>query len=148
MSRAVIPANGHAIDSRSGHTGEVATDERLRCVIVDDNLDFVIAASRLLARQGIAVVGVAHSISDGLRCIENAEPAVILVDIDLGLENGFDLVELLDRNGTTAAAPVILISTHAEEDFADMVAASSALAFLPKSDLSGDAIREALGIPE
>jgi DNA-binding NarL/FixJ family response regulator len=129
------------------HNGGVSLDERLRCVIVDDNLDFVIAASRLLARQGIAVVGVAHSISDGLLCIEKAEPAVILVDIDLGPENGFDLVEQLDRN-TTSAAPVILISTHGAEDFADMVAASSAVAFVPKSELSGAAIREALGIPE
>jgi DNA-binding NarL/FixJ family response regulator len=128
------------------HNGQVSLEERLRCVIVDDNLDFVIAASRLLARQGIAVVGVAHSISDGLRCIEKAEPAVVLVDIDLGSENGFDLVEQLGRNSTTA--PVILISTHAAEDFADMVAASSAVAFVPKSDLSGAAIREALGIPE
>jgi DNA-binding NarL/FixJ family response regulator len=130
------------------HTRGVSPDERLRCVIVDDNLDFVIAASRLLAHQGIAVVGVAHTISEGLRCIENAKPAVILVDIDLGAENGFDLVEQLDRNGTSAVAPVILISTHAEEDFADMVAGSSATAFVPKSDLSGDTIREALGIPE
>jgi hypothetical protein len=43
-------------------------DKRLRWVIVDDHLDFQIAASRLLARQGIAVVGVASSIADGLRC--------------------------------------------------------------------------------
>jgi CheY-like chemotaxis protein len=123
----------------------VSSEERLRCVIVDDNLDFQIAASRLLARQGIAVVGVANSIADGLRCIEKAQPAVILVDIDLGGENGFDLVDQLDRSG---AAPVIFISTHAEEDFADVVAASSAVGFLAKSNLSGAAIREALGIPE
>lgn len=133
---------------RARHTGEVSTDDRLRCVIVDDNLDFQIAASRLLARQGIAIVGVASSIAEGLRCIEKAEPAVILVDIDLGVENGFELVEQLDRNATGAAAPVILISTHAGEDFADMVEASSAVGFLAKSDLSGDAIREALGITE
>ena len=43
---------------------------------------------------------------------------------------------------------MILISTHAEEDFADMVAASPAVAFLAKSELSGSAIRAALGIPE
>ena len=141
-------ASGDVGGVRMNHTGGVLPDERLRCVIVDDNLDFVIAASRLLAHQGIAVVGVAHTISEGLRCIENAKPAVVLVDIDLGPENGFDLVEQLDRNGATVAAPVILISTHAEEDFADMVAASPAAAFLPKSDLSGGAIREALGIPD
>jgi DNA-binding NarL/FixJ family response regulator len=126
----------------------MSTDERLRCVIVDDNLDFLIAAAQLLARQGIAVVGVGHSISDGLRCIENAKPEVILVDIDLGPENGFDLVEQLNRDRPTVAAPVILISAHAEEDFAEMVAASAAVAFLPKSALSGAAIREALGMPE
>ena len=144
----VIPVSGHAIGSRLRDTGGVSTDERLRCVIVDDNIDFLIAAARLLARQGIAVVGVGQSISDGLRCIENAKPEVILVDIDLGPENGFDLVEQLHRNRPAVGAPVILISTHAEEDFAEMVAASSAVAFLPKSALSGSAIREALGMPE
>ena len=144
----VIPVSGHAIGSRLRDTGGVSTDERLRCVIVDDNIDFLIAAARLLARQGIAVVGVGQSISDGLRCIENAKPEVILVDIDLGPENGFDLVEQLHRNGPAVGAPVIFISTHAEEDFAEMVAATSAVAFLPKSGLSGAAIREALGMPE
>src|ERR1700756_2664619 len=103
-SHPVIPANRHAIEFPARHTGGVPTDERLRCVIVDDNLDFQIAASRLLARQGIAIVGGASSIADGLRCIENADPAVILVDIDLGGENGFDLVEQLDRNATTGVA--------------------------------------------
>jgi hypothetical protein len=35
----------------------------------------------------------------------------------------------------------ILISTHSEEDFADLIADSPAAAFLSKSDLSADAIR-------
>ena len=42
--------------------------------------------------------------------------------------------------------PTILISTHAEEDFAELVAASPALAFIPKAVLSGNAIRDALGL--
>ena len=40
-----------------------------------------------------------------------------------------------------AQARVILISTYAEDDFADMIADSPALSFLPKSGLSGAAIR-------
>ncbi len=43
--------------------------------------------------------------------------------------------------------PAILISTHAEEDFAELVAASSALAFIPKAALSGAAIRDASDVP-
>jgi hypothetical protein len=41
--------------------------------------------------------------------------------------------------------PTILISTHSEEDFADLISASPALAFIPKAALSGAAIRDALG---
>jgi CheY-like chemotaxis protein len=118
--------------------------ERTRCVIVDDNRDFLDAAARLLEHQGISVVAVATSSAEGLQCVENLRPDVTLVDIDLGEESGFDVVEQLHRNGSGAAVPTILISTHAEEDFAELVAASPALAFIPKASLSGAAIRDAL----
>jgi hypothetical protein len=39
---------------------------------------------------------------------------------------------------------VILISTHAQEDFADLIAESPALGFIPKVTLSVAAIRELL----
>ena len=41
-----------------------------------------------------------------------------------------------------SAASVILISTYAERDFADLIADSPAAGFLSKASLSGDAIRE------
>jgi CheY-like chemotaxis protein len=120
--------------------------ERLRCVIVDDNPDFLDAAARLLERQGIDVVGVARSRSAGRNCVETLQPDVTLVDIDLGRECGFDFVEELHRSTPGATPPVILISTHAEQDFAELIAASPAVAFLAKSALSGSAIREVLGL--
>jgi hypothetical protein len=43
------------------------------------------------------------------------------------------------------APSVILISTHSEHDFADMIANSPALGFLPKFALSPAAIRELVG---
>ena len=119
--------------------------ERTRCVIVDDNRDFLDAAAQLLEHQGISVVAVATSSAEGLQCIEELRPDVALVDIDLGEESGFDVVEQLHRNGS-GAVPAILISTHAEEDFAELVAASAALAFIPKAALSGGAIRDVVGL--
>jgi CheY-like chemotaxis protein len=119
--------------------------ERLRCGIVDDNSDFLDAAARLLEQHGISVVGMARSGSAGVRCVEALRPDVALVDIDLGGESGFDVAERCEERGLTADAPVILISTHAEEDFAELVATSPATAFLPKSALSGAAIRDLLG---
>ena len=90
------------------------------------------------------MVAVATSSAEGLRRVIDLQPDVILVDIDLGEESGFDVVEQLHRNRSGASVPTILISTHAEDDFAELVAASSALAFIPKAALSGAAIRDAL----
>jgi hypothetical protein len=42
---------------------------------------------------------------------------------------------------------VILISTHAEEQFAELIAASPAVGFLAKADLSADAIMALLSDP-
>ncbi len=119
--------------------------ERLQCVIIDDNRDFVDAAARLLEQQNISVVGVAGSSSEALQCLQAVRPDVTLVDIELGAESGFELVEQLNRISPTA--PVILISTHAEQDLAELIAASPAVAFLPKAILSAGAIREVLGRP-
>ena len=115
-------------------------------MIVDDNRDFLDAASRLLEHQGIHVVAVATSSDEGLQHIKELRPDVTLVDIDLGEESGFDVVEKIQRNGFGADVPTILISTHEEDDFAELVAASPARAFIPKADLSGAAIRAVLGL--
>jgi CheY-like chemotaxis protein len=141
-----FPASCHAIGPPLPHTELVGLIERTRCVIVDDNRDFLDAATRLLEHQGINVVAVAMSSAEGLQCVKDLQPDVTLVDIDLGEESGFDLVEKLHRNGFGAEMPTILISTHAEEDFAELVSASPAVAFIPKDALSGVAIRDALGL--
>jgi hypothetical protein len=43
---------------------------------------------------------------------------------------------------------VILISTHAEDDFAELIADSPAAGFISKSELSADAIHRLLGQSE
>ena len=65
-----------------------------------------------------------------------------LVDVGLGVESGFEVVERLDRAGSPAPSSVILISTHAEQDFADMIATSPAIGFLSKSALTLRAISD------
>jgi two-component system nitrate/nitrite response regulator NarL len=109
----------------------------LRCLIVDDNPEFLQAATRLLEGQCLEIVGVASSSAEAVEQARALRPAVVLVDVKLGDENGFDLVGQL-------AGPVILISTYAERDFSDMVAESPALGFLSKSRLTAGAIEELL----
>jgi hypothetical protein len=42
---------------------------------------------------------------------------------------------------------VILVSTHVEEDYAELISASPVAGFLPKTRLSALAIRDLLGLP-
>jgi DNA-binding NarL/FixJ family response regulator len=116
----------------------------LRCVIVDDNPAVLRAASALLDGQGISVVGVAATGDEAVSLMEELEPDVILVDIVLGRESGFDLVRRLVQRVDTAGSRTILISTHAGADFAQLIESSPAIGFLPKSDLSARAIRRLL----
>jgi DNA-binding NarL/FixJ family response regulator len=117
----------------------------LRCLIVDDSSQFLAAARGLLEREGLAVVGVASTGAEALRKVTELRPDVTLVDIDLGDQSGFDVVRLLNRDADVAAARMILISTHAEDDYAELIAASPAAGFLPKTALSAAAIRALLG---
>jgi DNA-binding NarL/FixJ family response regulator len=118
----------------------------LRCLIVDDSLRFLDAARGLLEGQGVMVVGQASSSAEALRRAEELRPDVTLLDIDLGGESGLELARRLQDQAGPAAAPVILISTHAEQDYAELIAASPAIGFLPKTGLSADAIRDLLAV--
>ena len=117
----------------------------LRCLLVDDNETFLKAASLLLEREGVTVVGVASSIADALRQARALRPEVILVDIGLGDESGFDLARLLAQDGQGGSAEVILISTGAEADYTELIAESPAAGFLAKSELSARGISRILG---
>ncbi|MCW2653334.1 MAG: chemotaxis protein CheY [Mycobacterium sp.] len=122
--------------------------EPVRCLIVDDSPDFLAAAATFLEQDGFTVVGVASTIAETLRSAEILRPNVMLVDVYLGGESGFDLAEQLHRGGCCPRSAVILTSTHNLQDFAEMVATSPAVGFLPKMALSPGAIRELLAAPE
>jgi DNA-binding NarL/FixJ family response regulator len=114
---------------------------KLRCLIVDDSSSFLEAAQALLEREGLSVAGVASSGAEALSRAAELRPDVVLVDISLGKESGFEVASRLVENSEDGGSTVILISTHAEADFADLIATSPAIGFLPKSELSADAIR-------
>ena len=114
-----------------------------RCLIVDDNSLFLDAATELLDREGVDVVATASTSADAIRLVGELRPDVALVDIDLGQEDGFELARRLS-NGQPASAKVILVSTHSGEELGDLIAASPALGFIPKTRLSAQTIHDLL----
>jgi DNA-binding NarL/FixJ family response regulator len=139
-----IPASRNAEAPYRGHPDRMF----LRSMLVDDNDAFLEAASVLLEREGVMIVGVASNTAEALRQARALRPDVILVDIGLGDESGFDLARLLTRDGQggqKVRAEVILISSYAETDYAQLIAESPAAGFLAKSELSARAIGRILG---
>ncbi|MDX6412514.1 MAG: hypothetical protein QOE91_2030 [Gaiellaceae bacterium] len=113
----------------------------IRCLIVDDNHSFLGAARVLLEREGLTVAGVATTGDEALREAEALRPDVVLVDISLGEESGFDLARRLVHDDPVNQTVVVLISTRAEADIVDLLADSPAAGFVPKADLSASEIR-------
>jgi two-component system nitrate/nitrite response regulator NarL len=115
----------------------------LSCLLVDDSTQFLEAASKLLERQGLAVVGVASTSAEGLARVRELEPDVTIVDVDLNGESGFDLAWQLAAT-SDGSRSTILTSTRGESDLAELVAVTPVLGFISKLDLSAGAIRDLL----
>jgi DNA-binding NarL/FixJ family response regulator len=116
----------------------------LRCLIVDDSPGFREAMRALLEAQGLEVVGGAGSAAEAFAQIGELRPDVALIDIDLGGESGLALAQRVHDDAAYAVTKVILISTHDEGDFADLIEATPAVGFLSKTELSAATIRRTL----
>jgi CheY-like chemotaxis protein len=109
----------------------------LRILIVDDSPHFLTAARGVLEQDGITVAGVASTSAEAIQLARELRPDGILVDIDLGEESGLDLAR---EFASSEAGPVILISAYPESELADLIAASPAVGFVSKSELSASAV--------
>ena len=110
---------------------------KLRILIVDDSRHFLNAARGALEQDGITVVGVASTSAEALQLARELRLDGILIDVDLGDESGLDLARAF---AAIEAVPVVLISAYPESELADLIAASPAVGFMSKSDLSASAI--------
>jgi DNA-binding NarL/FixJ family response regulator len=113
-----------------------------RCVIVDDDNAFIDVARALLEREGVSVVGRAGSCAEAVDRATALRPDVVLIDIRLRDESGFDAAQQLAAEGQAAA--LIMISTDREADYADLIDDSPAIGFLAKTDISAAAIHRFL----
>jgi DNA-binding NarL/FixJ family response regulator len=108
-------------------------------LIVDDHPSFRASARAVLEAAGYEVVG---ELSDGASVVAAVlalDPDVVLLDVQLPDMSGFDVcAELAGCDGRTGQ--VILVSSRDLSDYGDLVETSCACGFVPKGELSGDAI--------
>jgi DNA-binding NarL/FixJ family response regulator len=112
-------------------------------LIVDDHSGFRAQARRMLESEGYRVVGEAGDVASAIEAALALEPELALVDVYLPDGDGF---EVAARLGALDVSPaVVLTSSHDGGELAGCVAGSGALGFVPKTDLSREAIEELLG---
>jgi DNA-binding NarL/FixJ family response regulator len=114
----------------------------VRVLIVDDHARFRALARRTLQAEGYEVVGEAPDGAAALAAVAALHPDVVLLDVGLPDVSGLDLAQQLhDTNG---GPQVVLVSTRDAEDYAQLAHAHGARGFVPKAELSGDALRAVL----
>jgi DNA-binding NarL/FixJ family response regulator len=114
----------------------------LTCLIVDDSEEFLISAARLLSLSGIRVVGLTSSGEEALRQAVALRPDVVLVDVELGDEDGIELARRLISTGPSVN--VILVSLRDRGEIAELMAGSGVLGFLRKDNLDAQAVTDLL----
>ena len=115
----------------------------LRLLIVDDHERFRTVARRTLQREGYDVVGEAADAAEGLDLAGQLRPDVILLDVMLPDRSGLEVIGDLRAQDPDVA--VVMISTHPEEEWAELAVSRGARGFLPKSELSGEAVAALIG---
>lgn len=108
-------------------------------IVVDDHPGFRACARRALEEEGYRVVGEATDGPSAVTCAKETHPELALVDVHLVGTDGFDVAARLAALGDAPA--IILISSHDRCEIEPLVAGSAARGFLPKDELSREAIQ-------
>lgn len=103
-------------------------------MIVDDHPVFRQVARELLEERGHVVVGEAESAAAAHAVVGRCRPDIVIVDVVLGCESGFELASSLTRSHP--ALVVVLVSTNPDFDDPRRVRESGARAFVPKAGLA------------
>ena len=112
-------------------------------LIVDDHPSFRANARALLEAEGFEVLGEAE---DGEAAISEAgklRPDVVLLDVHLPDIDGFEVAARLRAKGGMPS--IVLVSSRDGAEFGCLVEQCGAVGFIPKADLSGEAISKLLG---
>lgn len=108
-------------------------------LIVDDHSSFRRSARALLELEGYDVVGEAADGASALSAAAALEPDLVLLDVQLPDIDGFTVASQLARgNGTLPS--IVLTSSRDAVDYGPLIAESGATGFVPKSELSAEAL--------
>jgi DNA-binding NarL/FixJ family response regulator len=110
-------------------------------LIVDDHPSFRASARAILEESEFEIVAEASDGAAALAAIAEHEPDVVLLDVQLPDMTGFDVCAFFDEHDGRPPA-IVLTSSRDLVDYGELVELSCARGFLPKAELSGEALSE------
>ncbi|HKT33497.1 MAG TPA: response regulator transcription factor [Nitrospira sp.] len=116
----------------------------VRVLLADDSPSMLQAARRILEPE-FHIVGTVDNGQAVLQATESLQPDVLILDISMGVMNGFEAARLLTRLGSRAK--IVFLTVHKDQEFVEEAFSVGALAYVIKPRLGTDllvAVREAL----
>ena len=111
------PSLGEAIAAAAPAAGEVASASALLVrtvplvMVVDDSLTVRKITSRMLLREGFEVATAKDGV-DGLQQLQDIEPDIILLDIEMPRMDGFEFARNVRADAKTKGIPIIMITSR------------------------------------
>lgn len=111
-------------------------------LIVDDHPSFRASARMLLEAEGFEVIGEAEDGESALRAIQELQPEVVLLDVQLPDIDGIEVAARITENGSGPA--IVLTSSRDLADLGPVRDRCNVRGFIPKAELSGAALEALL----
>jgi DNA-binding NarL/FixJ family response regulator len=126
---------------------EQSKAKNVRVVLVEDHLMFREWLGHMLSKGGtISVCGEADNIADGIEIIRKTKPDIAIVDLTLRGSSGLELIKNLKALGIEV--PVLVLSMHDEELYAERVLRAGGRGYISKHEASStliEAVEKILG---
>jgi DNA-binding NarL/FixJ family response regulator len=134
----------------TSYPGVTEAPLRAQCVqmprtvlIVDDHAGFRRAARAVLEAEGFVVVAESETGSEAIDAVERFAPDMVLLDIGLPDLDGIEVAGRLTTRDRSLA--VVLTSSRDASDYAQCLDGCGARGFIPKGELSGEAVTALTG---
>jgi len=134
LARRMAERQGGSLAVERGEAGEervvvyLPSARATTVLVVDDNLDFLRLCRRYLEGSGYRVL-TANLAASALRAAHDVRPDVIVLDVLMPRQDGWELLATLKRDDRTREVPVVVCSIFREPDLALGLGAAE---FLPK----------------